>query len=297
MIHSRRGVTIIELLIAMVIAAILGAATLSLMMSQSRFTERAEGQRAGRRVGRSAINVLSNDLRMVDPDWGIEAASASSITVKVPYALGVVCSAAYVSPNTTHVIALLPVDSVVLASVGYSGYATRGNTGVYTPVSGGTVTDNGALTSTCTSAPANVFAITAPSSAPNQKTRQITIVVNAGSDVRVAVGTPVMLYRRTNYYFGNSNQTALSGRTALWRNYLDGGGSAVELAAPFDVSAAFRFFNGAATVSQTAVPADLTDIKGFELFLPGESDLTARKATAPEQADVTTAIFLVNRAQ
>lgn len=299
MMTSRRGVTIIELLIAMVIAAILGSATLALMMSQSRFTERVEGQRAGRRVGRSAITVLANDLRMVDPDWGIEAASATSITVKVPYALGVVCSAAYVSPNTTHVIALMPVDSVVLATAGYSGYATRGNTGIYSPVAGGTVTDNGALTSTCTGAPANVFEILAPASAPNQKTRQITIVVNAGgigTDVRVAVGTPVMLYKRTQFYFGTSNQTGLSGRTALWRNVLNSGNAAQELAAPFDATAAFRFFNQAATVSQAAVPGTLSDIKGFELFLPGESDKTSRKASAPEQSDFTTAIFLVNRA-
>lgn len=295
MITSRRGVTIIELLIAMIIAAILGAATLTLMMSQGRFVERVEGQRAGRRVGRSAVTVLANDLRMVDPDWGIEAASASSITVKVPYALGVVCA----STASLQTILLLPVDSVVFFAAGYSGYATRGNTGVYTPVLGGTVTE--VLTSTtCTAGTSNAFAITAPSGIPNEKTRQITINTSSGTTpspvTPVAVGTPVMLFRRTQYYFGTSNQTGLSGRTALWRNVLNSGNAAQELAAPFDVSAAFRFFNQAATVSQAAVPADLTDIKGFELFLPGESEKTARKAGAPEQADFTTAIFLVNRA-
>lgn len=294
MTNSRRGVTIIELLIAMVIAAILGAATLALMMSQSRFTERVEGQRAGRRVGRSAVTVLANDLRMVDPDWGIEAASATSITVKVPYALGVVCA----STANLQTILLLPVDSVVLASAGYSGYATRGNTGIYTPVLGGTVTEV-ATDATCTGGSSLAFAITAPSGIPNEKTRQITINTSSGTTpspvVPVAIGTPVMLFKRTQYYFGASNQTGLSGRTALWRNVLSSGSAAQELAAPFDASAAFRFFNNAATVSQVAVPSTLSDIKGFELYLPGESDLTARKASAPEQADFTTAIFLVNR--
>lgn len=288
MINSRRGVTIIELLIAMIIAAILGTATMALMLSQSRFTERVEGQRAGRRVGRSAVTILANDLRMVDPDWGIEAASATSLTVKVPYALGVFCA----STTTTQTILLLPVDSVVLNTAGYSGYAYRGNTGIYTPVSGGTVAEV-AVSTTCTGSPSNAFEIT-PGAIPNEKTRQITITT-VGATV-VAVGTPVMLYKRTQFYFGASNQNSLSGRTALWRNVLNSGAAAVELAAPFDVSAAFRFFNGAATVSQTAVPTSLTDIKGFELFLPGESDRTARKASAPEQADFTTAIFLVNRA-
>jgi hypothetical protein len=165
---------------------------------------------------------------------------------------------------------------------------------VYTPVSGGTVADKGALSSTCTGSPANVFAIAAPSGAPNQRTREIWITTVGATTV--AVGTPVMLYRRTSFYFGNSSQTGLSGRTALWRNYLDANGSAVELAAPFDASAAFRFFNQAATTAQTGVPGTLSDIKGFELFLPGESERTSRTRTDPEEADVTTAIFLVNRA-
>lgn len=294
MTSSRRGVTLIELLIAMVVTGILGASVLGLMLSQSRFAERVEGQRSGRRVGRSAINALVNDLRMVDPDWGIEAASATSITVKVPYALGLLCNSVASGGNTIRTIALLPVDSMVLSLPGYSGYATRGNTGVYTPVAGGTLVDQGPLTATCTGGNALVLGITAPSGMPNQKTRQITITT---SDLTViAVGTPVMLYRDTQFYFGNSAQSGLTTRTALWRNYLDGGTGAVELAAPFDSSAAFRFFNQAATTAQTTVPATLSDIKGIEIFLPGQSENTSRQRTTPEQADVTTAVFFVNRA-
>ena len=206
-IFSRRGVTMIELLIAMVIAAVLGAATLSLMMSQGRFAERAEGQRAGRRVGRSAINALSNDLRMVDPDWGVEAASATSITVKVPYALGIVCA----STTSLQTVALLPVDSVALNLPGYSGYASRNSGGVYSTYSGGTVTEI-AFPAACTTA--NVVPITAPASAPNQKTRVVTMVTT-GATVLTA-GTPVMLYRRTQFYFGNSNQTGGSNMKALF---------------------------------------------------------------------------------
>lgn len=285
-IFSRRGVTMIELLIAMVIAAVLGAATLSLMMSQGRFAERAEGQRAGRRVGRSAINALSNDLRMVDPDWGVEAASATSITVKVPYALGIVCA----STTSLQTVALLPVDSVALNLPGYSGYASRNSGGVYSTYSGGTVTEI-AFPAACTTA--NVVPITAPASAPNQKTRVVTMVTT-GATVLTA-GTPVMLYRRTQFYFGTSNQTGLTGRTALWRRYLDTGSAATELSAPFSNTAAFRFFNLSATTSQTGVPSPLSNIKGFEFYLPGQSDNTSRKQTAPEQADFTTAVFLVNR--
>lgn len=287
-IPSRRGVTIVELLIAMVIAAVLGGATISLMLSQNRFTERTEGQRSGRRVGRSAVNALTNDLRMVDPSWGIEAASATSLTVKVPYALGVICASA---PDL-QTIALLPVDSVALNLPGYSGFATRNSSGVYATYSGGTLSEITLVGSVCTTA-ANVVPITAPSSAPNQKSRAFTIATN-GAPV-VAVGTPVMLYRRTQFYFGNSNQSALTGRTALWRNYLDAGTGAIELSAPFSNTAAFRFFNLTATASQTSVPSPLSNIMGFELYLPGQSDNTSRKQSSPEQANLTTAVFLVNR--
>lgn len=287
---SRRGVTLIELLLAMVVTAIIGAATISLMMGQSRFAELTEAQRSGLRVGRGALNALLSDLRMVDPLWGLEAATSTSITVRVPYALGITCA----STATLQTILLLPVDSVALSLPGYSGYATRGGTGVYTPVAGGTVTEQ-AISNTCTGSPSNAFAITAPASAPNQKTRQIRIATVGA--VPVAVGTPVMLYRRTQYYFAPSALSGLGGRNALWRDWLDDGEAAVELAAPFDDSAGFRFFEMGATSAVDDVPADLTTVVGLEVYLPGESDRTVRNRNAPEQADLRTEIFFVNRSE
>lgn len=280
--------TLIELLIAMVVASIVGAATISLMMTQLRFAERNEAQRTGMRVGRSAFNALVTDMRMVDPMWGIEAASPSSVTLRLPYALGITCA----STASQQTILLLPVDSVILSLPGYSGYATRGGTGVYTPVPGGTVTET-AVSGTCTGPPSNAFAITAPTSAPNQKTRQV--VISTSGAVPVAVGTPVLLYRRTRYYFSPSSIPELSGRTALWREWLDDSTSGVELAAPFDAAATFRFFELGATDAVDAAPADLTTIVGLEMYLPGESDMTPRSMAAPAQAELRTQVFFVNR--
>ena len=290
MTTNRRGLSLIELLIGMIITAILGGATLSLMISQSRSTERSEGQRDARRVARGAINALGADLPMVDPSWGIEAASATSITVRVPYALGVICS----STATLQILAILPVDSVTLATPGYSGYATRGATGVYTPVGGGAVTEE-AMSATCTGGSSRVTAIAAPLSAPNQKTRQMRIVT-IGATV-IPIGTPVMLYRRTEFYFAPSAQAGIAGRNALWRRYVDANGSNVELAAPFDATAAFRFYLLDATTAQVDVPLDLTETRGIEVFLPGESDASSRVRGAPEQANLTTSFFFVNRSE
>ena len=105
----------------------------------------------------------------------------------------------------------------------------------------------------------------------------------------------MMLYRRVRYYFGASAQTGIAGRNALWRDWLDDAAGAEELAGPFDASAAFRFYNTSAITAQTAVPSPLTNVYGIELFLPGESDRTARTRSAPEQANLTTSVFFMNR--
>lgn len=285
--QTRRGVTLVELLIAMIIASILGGALMSLMMSMSRFQEREEGLRSARRAGRGAINTLVSELRMVDPEWGVESASASSVTVRVPYAMGLVCS----STAALQTVMLFPVDSVALAQPGLSGFAARAAGGAMTPYPATlTVAFPGAVPGDCTTA--GIQSIPASANAPNSASRPLTLA-GAGLPV-VATGTPLLLYRRVRYYFGASAQAGISGRTALWRDFLDDAAGPVELAGPFDASAAFRFYNLAATTAQTAVPT-LTDTRGLEFFLPGESDRTGRERSGPEQADMTTSVFFVNR--
>jgi prepilin-type N-terminal cleavage/methylation domain-containing protein len=285
---DRRGLTLIELLITILVAGILAAGVTSLLLSSNRFEEKTESLRAARRVSRAGVAALSNDLRMVDPGWGIEAASASSITLRVPYATGLVCTAA-----GTPTIAILPVDSVVLATPGYSGVAVRLSDGSWSHATDGALTESGTWPSACTTA--GIQQITAPSGAPNQRTRAYTIGTGSVTGSPLTVGAVVVLYRRTRFYFGVSAQTGLTGRMALWRQYLDSGSGAVELAAPFDAAAAFRFYNLAATTAQDAAPSPLSNMRGVELFLPGESDRTARQRNAPEQADLRTAVFFVNR--
>lgn len=286
--RARRGVTLIELLIAMVVTSILGGALLTLMMAMNRFEEREEGLRGARRAGRAAINSLASDLRMVDPEWGIEAASATSITLRIPYAMGLVCSSTVI----LHTLMLFPVDSVALAQPGLSGFAARGSGGVMTPYSTSlTVAYPGSTPAACTTA--GIQTIAAGSGEPNARTRPITL---GGLALTVLpAGTPVMLYRRVRYYFGASAQTGIAGRTALWRDWLDDGAGAQELAGPFDASAAFRFYDLSATTATTGVPSPLSNTYGIELFLPGESDRTARTRSGPEQSNLTTSVFFMNR--
>ena len=285
---DRRGLTLVELLISVVVAAIIGAGMISLMLSANRFDELTESQRGARRVSRAAINALTSDLRMVDPAWGVEVASASSVTVRIPYAIGVICS----STSTTQVIALLPVDSVAFTAPGYSGFAVRSGSAT-SVLTGGTVAE-GSWPAACTSA--GVVQIAGTAAAPNARTRAITISLSgAGVGSPFDVGDAVTLFRRVRYYFGVSGQAGLTGRTGLWRHHLSAGGGAEELAAPFDATAAFAFYVNDALASTASAPASLDDLTGLELILPGESDRAPRLRNAPAEAPLRTSIFFVNR--
>lgn len=282
---SRRGVSLIEMLIALTISAGIGAAILSLLSTSMKFSERNEAQRSARLIGRSAINVLVNELRPVDPSWGIDAASRQSVQVKSPYAMGVVCDTA-----TKVTLVILPVDSTTFAAPGYSGFAWRSGSGAYTAVPGGTMTTSSSVAASCASA--GIQSFVAPAGTPNQKTINATISGTSRTGIRI--GAVIMLYRRVRFSFAPSAQAGLAGRTALWRDYIDDVAAAIELVAPFDTSAAFAFYPAGATAPQGTAPSLLSTIRGIQLNLPGESDNTPRQRTSPEQADMSTAVFFLN---
>jgi hypothetical protein len=288
MIRSRRGVSLVEMLIAMVVSAGVGLAMMALLTGSTRFEQRAEAQRAARLVSRAGVNVITGELRMVDPSWGVEAATTTSITVKTPYALGIVC-------DTTGSLKMmfLPVDSLALNAAGFSGMAWRANSGTYHPISGGTLTTTFTALAACASA--NFPPITAPTSIPNQKSLYATVSGTVRNGI--AIGSVVVLYRRTEFYFANSTQTGLTSRTALWRSHLDaasGAGDATELVAPFNSTAAFQFYSVGSTTPSSTVPATLSDMRGLLIYLPGQSENTTRTRSTPEESDLTTSVYFFN---
>ena len=93
---SRRGFTLVELLISLVVTAIIGAALVRMVVSQARFMDQQEAWRQARSVSRGGINRLFSDLRSVEAAGGMVAAAAGGqdFTVRVPYAFGVLCGTA-----------------------------------------------------------------------------------------------------------------------------------------------------------------------------------------------------------
>jgi prepilin-type N-terminal cleavage/methylation domain-containing protein len=276
---ARRGFTLVELLVAMVILGILGAALTRLYLSQVRAYDLQTQLRKARFVSRTAVNAATSDLRMVEPTGGVVSATATQVVVRVPYAMGIVCANG--ASQTT--LALFPVDSTVYAIAGFSGYAWRDSLGNYTYVERGTslVADNASV---CTAAHVTVL--------PKGQVVAVRPALPASLPAVTAVGTPVFLLQRLTYEFKAS--VALPGRTALWRT-VAATGQSDELVAPFDTSAKFRFYVVASDTAQGAVPNPLSAMRGLELDFNAQSELAPEGTAAPRTAQVVTAVFFNNQ--
>ncbi len=75
---ARRGFTMAEMIIAVIIIAILGAAMTRLLVTQAHLFQKAAAQRGTRSVTRSAMNMIDSDLRMVEATNGVVSASSTA---------------------------------------------------------------------------------------------------------------------------------------------------------------------------------------------------------------------------
>jgi prepilin-type N-terminal cleavage/methylation domain-containing protein len=281
--RSRRGFTLVELLVGMIMLSVVGTSLVKLILSQTRFLDQQEAWRSARSVSRSSLNRVTSDLRMIEATGGLEAAAAGGkdFTVRVPYAFGVVCSANVVGAT----VSLMPVDSAMFAAPGYSGFAWRDAAGAYTYVAVGATLTTPGTAANCTAA--NVTTLAAFNGSPAGQ------IVNVGGALAPVppVGSIVFLFRRVRYEFKAS--AAVPGREGLWRTLVSTGATE-ELATPFDASARVRFYVLNATTAQDAVPP-LTNVRGLEFRLDGVSESTPRGSPAPPKSVVTTSVFFENR--
>jgi prepilin-type N-terminal cleavage/methylation domain-containing protein len=284
----RRGFTLIELLVGVVLFAIIGTLCTKLITTQGQFFDRQGMGNAARNVSRASLNRVVSDFRMVEATGGVVAATSTSLTVRIPFAIGVMCGTA--AGATVTQLTLLPVDSTTYANAtdpakgGVYGYAWRNfQTGAYSYVEN-PATEAPGDPAVCVAK--NVTTVT------NGKVVQVSPVLPAGG----GLGTPVFLYQRIRYEFKAS--TAIPGKLGLYRTVVapGGGESSEELVAPFANTASWKFFTlTGGTVAQTAPPASLADIRGLELHLDGTSENIAATKSAPENATFTTAVFFKNR--
>ena len=259
----------------MVIMAIVGMVLTRFMLDNSRLASQQDAWRQARGVSRGALGVLRSDLRPLEVSNGVVAAAARDITVRSPYAFGVVCRAT----GALTTVSLLPADSVRYAAGSFSGFAWRDSLSTYHYLEGGITVGTG------TAAACQVDSVTT-------LTRGRVITLSPGAPTAAPPGTPVFLFRRVRFEFKNS--TAFPGRQGLWRT-LVASGVADEIAAPMDTSSRFNFYRLNRDTAQAAVPSPLSDLRGFEVVLNGASVRTPFGATVPKLSRATTAIFFQNR--
>jgi type II secretory pathway pseudopilin PulG len=271
--------TLIEVLIAMVVAVILLQVTMAFFIGQSRLVGENESRRSSRDVTRTAMNVFMTDLRRVETGNGVVDASGSAIDLRVPFAIGVVCG--------NDVISVLPTDAVRLqaATVTGFGYAVRANTaatGGYgavadAPAAQATVVDKAECNPLTVAVPEHGLALEIPG-------------VDATSGA--APGALIMMYERISYRFAEED-----GQRFLERSI--NGASWERLVGPFDATdTAFRFYYSNDTESTDNEPNTLLErqsIRGIELVLVGVGDRPRPGSTEPAHAPLTTAVFFKNR--
>ena len=266
-----RGFTLIEVLIAIVLMAILATALTRILLSDSRFVSQQEAMITARQTARAAKNVMSVDLRMVS-DSGLLAVSADSVYFRSPFAYGMACTAS----GGERIVSLLPTDSAMYASAIPGGLARR-RTGMFSFVEGITVTSS-ANTAACTADSVRVI--------PNGFLAGIT------PDTAAMSGEIIYLYQNVAYRFMAS--TDMPGRRGLWRRV--GAGAYEELAAPFDSTARFRFLVGPNLTRTDTPPADLTTVNGIELGIVAESYVPPQGRSNYHTFDLPVQIVFLNKA-
>lgn len=274
-----KGLTLVELLLGMIVAALVGSAMLKVMLTDARASSQREAWRTARSVARGSLNRLLTDLRMVEAEGGVVAAAndGQTLAIRVPYAMGILCS------NTAPVTAaLLPLDAPTWAAANFDGFAWRDTlTGVYTYVASGASLTVGSA-AVCT---ANSVTPVDPSGGATGR----IVLLSGALGGAPAIGTPVILFEQVEYRFAPS--TLVPGQIGLWRRT---GSRDEELAAPFDPSSRIRYYVSGGVMPQDNAPASLADLRGFELRLRGESDPPAAGGP-PKQVDLSTSVFFKNR--
>jgi prepilin-type N-terminal cleavage/methylation domain-containing protein len=295
--QARRGFTMVELLLSLIVTAIVGAALVRMVTSQARFMDQQEAWRSARSVARGGINRLLSDMRVVEARGGVWAAVAGGqdFTLNVPYAFGIICSMPALNQA---VVSMLPVDAQMYAAAGHTGFAIRATdnaTYTYYTSQAAPAAANVGQVNTCT-APAlpdlaiSTGALLALNGSPNGQVLFLQATANFNPTPKK--GEIVFLYRRIRYQFKNS--TLIPGRTGLFRTTVTNNVEE-EIATPFANTARVNFYVLNNANPQAAVPGALSDIRGFELVLDGMSERAPQGSAAPKTANVRTSVFFENR--
>jgi prepilin-type N-terminal cleavage/methylation domain-containing protein len=275
MMRNSKGFTLMELMVGVIVTGIMGVALTQMLINNSRFVAQTEAMMNARQAARAAMNMLGAELAMVS-SGGLTAASSTSITLRVPYAFGIICN----KISSNRIASLVPTDSIMYASASADGLAwRRDGSDEYTFMT----------VSMVVSAPTAFERAKCTNQGISIMTDSEAISMTIYSDT-LAIGDTFYLYQTIRYQFASSAE--LTGRLGLWRKR--GSDADEEILAPFHSTSSFAFFVGSAATAQASPPADLTTVVGLELNLVGSSEVTPLNSSEPPSFEISTRVNFLN---
>jgi prepilin-type N-terminal cleavage/methylation domain-containing protein len=279
---SRRGFSLVELLVAMAIMGILGIGLVRIIVNNSRFVSQNDAMMEARETARAAMLSMLGELHMVG-DRGLVAATRDSITVRLPYTFGMACQ----TNGGITVVTLMPTDSLTYATAVPEGLAWRDS-------SSGAFTNPSLITGITVAPSTNTLACTQDSIRQILGSRLVGVGGIAGVNVPPS-GSLLFLYQTVTYKFAASAD--VPGRRGLWRKA--GAAAYEEVAAPFDSAAAFAYLTGPwmAVDARTNIGSQAArdSVRGVELRIYGSSVPTPEGRSAPETFRLRTRVAFMNK--
>lgn len=242
------GFTLVEILITVVVAGVLGAAMMGLVLGQQKFYGQSDDTIIAQQNIRAAMDLMATELRMASPS-DVVVARPDSVVVRFDILRAVVC--AVTGANSADVFVYDSVASANLPS-GLRGTAYSGaydSAFVYGNNFTPTWSASGSAKTRCTNNGA-------PSTYPNSAYRSTAgwtgpfgVVPDRGSLLR--------WYGALAYSFGPSNSNT---GDALWRN-------SDELVTPFEAGAVFRYVMADGSVLNNVSGPNVANIRQIRVMV------------------------------
>ncbi|HEX6589387.1 MAG TPA: type II secretion system protein [Longimicrobiales bacterium] len=254
---GRRGFSLVEMVIVLVLAGIVSTAAITMFSTQNRLNAQMTALGESQENARSAVMLAASELHGATAGAVIDA-GASSLTLRLPVVVGVVCG----EQNGPFRSVYFPLDGVDLDASEIDGYALADASGAWT--------DAGAFRNPNQFNPgARQFCIDAGGGAAGQDADYARMRLIGSS-----VGTPVMLYREVRYYLAPSALD--SSRRGFFRAT---DGQAVELAHGFTDDSRFEYQLADTAWSSSVRNPDLANIEGVRLVVEVQGEGTSGSAS------------------
>jgi len=244
---GREGFTLIEVLIALVIATIIGGALISLLAGQSLFYAKSDQLITAERNIRAAVDMVSADLRMAAPE-DLVAATPDSVSLRYDFLRGIVCDSTGADEIAGYVLDTISTFGLSAAVQGLAFRQPFDSVFNYADGFLGTVTSTGSGPKTaCTDAGA-------PTALPSGYYRTVTGWQAAFGDLPDN-GSFFRSYRLLTYRFAPS---VFASGTAIWRG-------TDELVGPVADSASFSYVMADGSVQATVAGGALANVRAIRV--------------------------------